>query len=89
MNVFYKYVKFYAWETNIKRDMLVQKMKIKHSIFQFLTPVLLLLCEFSFFFFFFLFRATSNIQLDLPEDVFMISKLSIAYNTTNNLCTFA
>ena len=30
MNVFYKYVKLYAWETNIKRDILVQKVKVKN-----------------------------------------------------------
>ena len=35
MNVFYKYVKFYARET---RDILVQTIKVKKSIFPFLTP---------------------------------------------------
>ena len=39
MNVFYKYVKFDAWETNIKGDILVQKIKVKKSSFQFLTPL--------------------------------------------------
>ena len=39
MNVFFKYVKCYAWETNIKRNILVQKIKVKKSIFQFLTPL--------------------------------------------------
>ena len=38
MNVFYEYVKFDAWETNIKRDILVQKIKVQKSSFQFLTP---------------------------------------------------
>ena len=38
MNVFYTVVKFCLWETNIKGDMLVKKIKVKKSIFQFLTP---------------------------------------------------
>ena len=37
-SVFYEYVKFYAWEINIKGDILVQKIKVKTCIFQFLTP---------------------------------------------------
>ena len=39
-NVFYKYVKFYAWEISIKGDILVQKIKVKKYIFQFLTSLL-------------------------------------------------
>ena len=33
------YVKFENWEMNIKRDILVQKIKVKKSIFKFLTPL--------------------------------------------------
>ena len=32
------YVKSYVLEINIKGDVLVQKIKVKKSIFQFLTP---------------------------------------------------
>ena len=32
MNVLYKYVKVYAWKMNIKRDIVVQKMKNEKSI---------------------------------------------------------
>ena len=38
MNVFYKYVNFFVWETNIKIDILDQKIKVKKSIFKFFTP---------------------------------------------------
>ena len=37
-NVSYKYVKFCFGEINIKGDILVQKIKVKKFIFQFLTP---------------------------------------------------
>ena len=39
INVFYKYVKFYGWEMNVKRDISVQKIKVKKSIFKFLIPL--------------------------------------------------
>ena len=38
MNVFFMYVKFYVWEINITGDILVQKIKVKKSVFHFLTP---------------------------------------------------
>ena len=38
MNVLYEYMNFCAWEMNIKKDILVQKIKVKKSIFQFMTP---------------------------------------------------
>ena len=38
INVFYKYVKSYDWEMNIKRDISVQKIKVKKSNFKFLIP---------------------------------------------------
>ena len=37
-NVLYMYVKWYAWEINIKGDIPVQKIKVEKYIFQFLTP---------------------------------------------------
>ena len=37
-NVFYKYEKFYDQDRNIKRDISFQKIKVKKSIFKFLTP---------------------------------------------------
>ena len=39
-NVFYKYGKIYVWEMNIKGDIIVQKIKVKKYIFQFLAPPL-------------------------------------------------
>ena len=38
MNVLYRYVQLYAWETNIKRAILVKKIKVKKIYSQFLTP---------------------------------------------------
>ena len=38
MNVLYEYMNLCAWEMNIKKDILVQKIKVKKSIFQFLAP---------------------------------------------------
>ena len=38
MNVFYVYVKFHGCERIIKGDILVQKIKVRKSIFRFLTP---------------------------------------------------
>ena len=38
LNVTFKYVKFYDWEMNIKRDILVKKIKVKKPIFKFLAP---------------------------------------------------
>ena len=38
LNVLYKYVKFCYWEMNIKRDILVQKIKGKKSISRFSPP---------------------------------------------------
>ena len=38
MNVFYGYVKFYAWEIICNRDILVQKIKVTKSIFIFQAP---------------------------------------------------
>ena len=38
INVFYMYVKFHGWEMIIKGDILVQKIKVRKSIFRFLTP---------------------------------------------------
>ena len=40
MNIFYKCMKFYDWEMNIQRDILVQELKVKNSIFHFMTPSL-------------------------------------------------
>ena len=37
INVFYEYVKLYVWEISIRGDILVQKIKVKKYIFQFLT----------------------------------------------------
>ena len=39
MNVSYSCVKSYAWELIIKGDILVQKIKVKTSIFKFSTPL--------------------------------------------------
>ena len=48
MNILYEYVNCYDWETNIWRDILVQKIKVKISIFLVPDPLILLhLCEFS------------------------------------------
>ena len=49
MNILYRYVNCYAWETNIRRDILVQKLKVKISIFLVPDPLILLhLYEFSY-----------------------------------------
>ena len=37
MNVFYLYVKFHGWEMIIRGDVLVQQIKVKKLIFNFLT----------------------------------------------------
>ena len=36
-NVFYMYVRFYVLEISVMEDIFVQKIKVKKSIFQFLT----------------------------------------------------
>ena len=41
MNVLYKYVDCYAWETNIRRDILVKKIKVKISFFLVPDPLIL------------------------------------------------
>ena len=38
LNVLYKHVKSWVWEMNTKRDILVQKIKVKKSIIKFLIP---------------------------------------------------
>ena len=37
LNVLHKCVKFYDWEINIKKDISVQKIKVKKSIYHFMT----------------------------------------------------
>ena len=37
MNVVYKYVKCHAWEIVIKRDILIQEIKVEKPIFKFST----------------------------------------------------
>ena len=38
LNALCRFMKFYGCEMNIKRDILVQKIKVKKSIFKFLPP---------------------------------------------------
>ena len=41
MNVLIRHVEFYMFDANIKGDILVQKLKVKKSIFKFTTASLL------------------------------------------------
>ena len=41
MNVLIRHVKFYTCNTNVKGDILVQKIKVEKSIFKFQTSLLL------------------------------------------------